>query len=290
MPSILKRFAIVFNLGAFASILMHALILAPMVFGFPQLTLKPEEPEAVEVELAPPQEKPKPEPTQKAPPPPPPPKPGPRPEAPVAQAKPKTPQVMRPVVKFGEKDAGSTKTLNGDSRRDARVADPTPAAKRPEKQARPPAAPPPALPPKADGVATATAQGLPGVRMPAEPVPPERNRQARLQSRNEGDVATTAAGDLPRAIRAGQLCATELRRKLNNSNPPYFPDLLPAYRLDQGNVLRVRRGAFRANAGWYNLEFRCEVDEAATEVVTLDFTIGAPVPRGDWTRRGFPSD
>lgn len=290
MPSMLKRFALVFNAGALASIFIHAIILAPLVFGLPQLTLKPEEPEAVEVELAPPEEKPKAEQKQK----PPPPKPElkPKQEAPVAQAKPKTPEVLRPVVKFGDKDAGSTKAPGGAAQRDAKVANPTPAPKQPEKPAIPPAPPPQALPPKPDGDLAATAPGLPGVRMPAPAVPatPERNRQARLNSRTEGEVATTAAGDLPRAIRAGQLCATELRRKLNNSNPPYFPDLLPAYRLDQGNVLRVRRGAFRANTGWYNLEFRCEVDDAGTEVVTLDFNIGAPVPRGEWKSRGFPSN
>lgn len=292
MPSMFKRFAFVLNAGVLASILIHALILAPLIFGFPELTLKPEEPQAVEVELVAPEEKPKPEPAQKAPPPPPPaPPPKPEQEAPTAQAKPKAPEVMRPVVKFGEKDAGSTKAPTGDAQRDAKAANPTPAPKQPEKPAVPPAPPPQALPKKPDGDLAATAPGLPGVRMPApaEPAPPEKNKQARLNSRTEGDVATTAAGDLPRAIRAGQLCATELRRKLNNSNPPYWPDLLPAYRLDKGNVLQVRRGAFRANARWYNLEFRCEVDAAATEVVTLDFNIGTPVPRGDWKRRGFPA-
>ncbi len=272
MPQMFKRFAFVFNAGALASILAHALILGPLVFGFPNLTLKPEEPKAVEVELAAAQEKPLPAPEPKTP-----------------EAKPKPPQVLRPVVKFAEKDAGSTRPQGGDAPRDTNSSGAKTQEARSERQALPPQnTPQPHVSmPKNEDAASASAPDSPGVSAP--PSPPEANRQARLQERNESEVATTAKGDLPRAIRAGQLCATELRKKLNNSNPPYWPDLLPAYRLDQGNVLQVRRGAFRANAIWFNLEFRCKVDDAATEVVALEFAIGTAVPRSEWIRRGFPS-
>jgi hypothetical protein len=59
-------------------------------------------------------------------------------------------------------------------------------------------------------------------------------------------------------------------------------------RLDKGTVMEVRKGAFRANARWYNLEFRCEIDATATSVIALDFDVGAPVPRAEWKSRGFP--
>ncbi len=106
---------------------------------------------------------------------------------------------------------------------------------------------------------------------------------------NGSDVATTAIGEIPRAIRAGRLCATELRSQMTGSLPPYWPDILPTYPLKEGNILQIRKGAFRSRAQWYNLSFRCEVDEAATRVFSFEFEDGVPIPRAEWAIRGFPA-
>ncbi|CDZ39516.1 Hypothetical protein NGAL_HAMBI1145_49200 [Neorhizobium galegae bv. officinalis] len=108
------------------------------------------------------------------------------------------------------------------------------------------------------------------------------------QSATGDAIATIAMGNVPRGVRAGQLCATELREQLRHSPQSYRPEMLPAYRLPSGTVLEVRRGAFRANAQWYDLSFRCEVDDDATKIVSFAFDIGAPVPQSEWRKRGFP--
>jgi hypothetical protein len=293
------RFAFEFNAGPLVSVFAHAIILALLVFGLPRLPLDAQEPPAIEVELAAPIEELPPEPQkqpQKKPGPAPTPqskpqlKPAPqskpalqsRPAQSQAargeQAKPRPPAMMRPVLKFGEKDAGTRKPVDDKVQAAPKAAAPA-ARQEAIRQAGPP---------RPNG----TAAALPGVAAPAPAGKPTAETgsagKTRSQPGEKDEAATTAMGDLPRASRAGQLCVTELRLRLNNSNPPYWPDLLPAYRLAKGNVLQVRKGAFRANGRWYNLGFRCEVDEGATVVVSLEFEVGAPVPRAEWATRGFP--
>ena len=304
MLDTLKRVAIGFNLGAVASLLAHAIILALFVVDLDLLMPKPQETRAIEVELVSPKEQVPPKPQ---------PKPEPKPEAakkptePAAAKKPpeqppakkaaveppKPPSVLRPVVKFGEKDAGSKKQEAGDAARAAQPVNPpppgAPLAKPAEPKPQPPqiAGIPQAAKPDAQAGSRPDPASLP---VPAKETPKPANpaKQMRSPEGNESEETMTAKGDIPRGIRAGQLCATELRRQLTNANPPYWPDLLPAYRLDKGTVMEVRKGAFRANARWYNLEFRCEIDATATSVIALDFDVGAPVPRAEWKSRGFP--
>jgi hypothetical protein len=304
MLDTLKRVAIGFNLGAVASLLAHAIILALFVVDLDLLLPKQQETAAIEVELVspkeqvPPKPKPKPEPKQEAARKPAEPAAAPKPPEPppakeAALEPPKPPSVLRPVVKFGEKDAGWKKQEAGDAARAAQPATPPPASATPAKPAEPQPQPPQiaGIPQAAKPDAQVGSKPDPAaLPVPAKetPKPAKPAKQMRSPNGNESEETVTAKGDTPRGIRIGQLCATELRRQLNNSNPPYWPDLLPAYRLDKGTVMQVRKGAFRANARWYNLEFRCEVDDAATGVMSLDFDVGAPVPRDEWKNRGFP--
>lgn len=140
-------------------------------------------------------------------------------------------------------------------------------------------APPPATQPKNEAAKTP----------PAEK-PTELTEAKTLFSQRETNdpVATTAMGNVPRGVRAGQLCATEMQEQLRHASPRYRPEIVQVYRLPQGNVLEVRSGAFRASAQWYNLSFRCEIDEDATKVVSFAFDVGAPVPQSEWRKRGFP--
>jgi hypothetical protein len=138
---------------------------------------------------------------------------------------------------------------------------------------------PPTASPKSDPSKTPT---------PGKPVELTEAKTLFSQSATGDAIATTAMGNVPRGVRAGQLCATELREQLRHSAQSYRPEMLPAYRLPSGTVLEVKRGAFRANAQWYDLSFRCEVDEDATKIVSFAFDIGAPVPQSEWRKRGFP--
>jgi hypothetical protein len=102
-----------------------------------------------------------------------------------------------------------------------------------------------------------------------------------------GAEATTAIGKLPREVRAGQLCASELDQQLRHAWPPIFATALPNYLLKRGNVLEVNKGAFLADRRWFNLAFRCEVDQDARKVVSFAIRIGAPILRNEWASRNL---
>ena len=294
MLQMLNRVALVFSVGTLASFTAHAVLLAVLVFGLPELRLEPEEPETiqVELELPPPptseEEEPEVEPSQSQEAAAPPPEPAvdeevegeQTPEA--EQTPPAPPQIFRPVFRFGEEDAGPKQPADSegpDERQTAESAnpdDPSDAAETPQEDlaalqsTSPEAVPVPAAKPESSEI--------------EEAAPPSATSQE-----NEATVATVAIGDIPRGIRAGELCVSELRSQLRGSIPPFWPDLLPTYRLDEGNVLQVRRGAFRQGARWYNLQFRCEVDDEATRILSFEFEVGAPVPRSEWAVRGLPA-
>ena len=297
-PETSARMTRKFDWGIPASVSVHAIVLALLIFGLPHLPHKPDEPKAVNVELVPPPE-PKPKPKK------PPEKPALKAEAkkpeepkkkedkPAEQA-PKPPEIakarqtppppvrmLRPVVEFGKQDAGPKKAENGDAAREASAAQPKPV----EQSAQQPDAPKPDTPaPEAVPIPQLAPK-------PPAPAPTPTKEARKLQSqRDTGSArATTAIAGLPRGLRAGELCASALREKLQNALPPYFPELLPAYRLDKGNVLQVHRGAFRSLGEWYDLQFRCEIDTAATRVVSFTFDVGQPVPHSQWQARGFPA-
>lgn len=98
----------------------------------------------------------------------------------------------------------------------------------------------------------------------------------------------TAMNGMPHAARVDLLCMTELRAQLRVATPPYHADLLPSFRLESGTVLEPRRAAFRAGGQWYDLAFRCELNTQVTRVERFTFRVGAPVPRSEWSARGFP--
>jgi hypothetical protein len=132
---------------------------------------------------------------------------------------------------------------------------------------------------------------LPGVAAgEAESEPEQLARAEQLFSPDltQDRAALTAMGDLPRELRASQLCTTELREQLRYASPPYRPELLPSYRLSSGNVLAVPNAAFRADGAWYDLSFRCTVDDGALRVTGFALKVGQPIPRQEWRARGFP--
>ncbi len=281
MLQTLKRFTQKITAGAVASAFLHAIILALLVFGLPQLRMESEEPAAIQVQLVIPQEDVQQEEHENA-------EPAPEPTSDTAETTPANqPDVqplrpLRPVFQFGKEDAGPGESEDGDALSGSKMAEALPS----QKPLQEPAAPEqtvdtPEAPPIEPTAAPET------VDEPQRPT--ETTETARSLHNNDSPVATTAMGDLPRGVRAGELCATELRRQLHGSLPVYRPNLLPTYRLDEGTVLEVRKGAFRSNAGWFDLKFSCEIDEAATRIVSFEFEVGSPIPSADWAVRGLPA-
>lgn len=139
------------------------------------------------------------------------------------------------------------------------------------------------------------------VEEPPKPAPKpaaaaEPKKKAKLQKADKlfsravtsNPMATTAMRNMPRDIRAGRLCVTELREQLLNAWPPYAPDLLPTDRLKSGTILNASNAAFRQNGEWYDLNYRCEVDGDAMKVVSFAFRVGDKLPPSEWMRRGLP--
>lgn len=279
------------------SLVLHVLIAVFLIFGLPESLPKPQEDEAVNVELVPP-----PKPPEKAKPePPPPPPPKSKPEKPPEKVEtppekeavqPAPVPVLKPVFRFGEKDAGPRRALDGNSLEDGAAA-PTAPDEPVEKEAAKP--PTPAELEAKDGGVSAPVPEKTAPSKPAESAKDKEQKETKLEKAKKlfsisisGDpIAMNAMAGLPRAVRAGQLCATELGGQLKNGSP-YFPERVPLYLLDTGTVLEEPEAAFPANGGWYNVSFRCEVDENATRVVSFAFRVGDPIPRSDWKSRGLP--
>jgi len=337
-----------FGGGLTLSLLLHGLAVAVFLLSFDSpVELSPEE-QAVEVTLvAPPTEPepepaPEPEPDPEATEPPPeetaeaqplpaepePPTPEPEPEVepepqpePVEQPpvpEPELPDaasapipVLRPVVRFGERDSGPELSRGTEAEAETaeeaqtqeeadEVADAAPTLAQPELTL--PEAPPldGALPEAAAETVTGEGEAEASTQDEAtDPAVVAAISEAQLEPRDvtelfssaiSGDrAAMTAMAGLTRQERGDQLCGTELSQQLRNGTPAYVPYFLPILRLREGNVVDVPLAAFRdVNGSWINIAVRCEVDDDATEVVRFSLSVGKAVPRAEWAERGFP--
>lgn len=318
-----------------ASLLLHVLPAAILVLGLHFSLPQPPKEQTISVKLVPPPKNEKAEGSKRASPPPreaKQPDKLPRPEtktpspkgADAAQAQP-TP-VLRPVLRFGDKDAGPRASLSGNGPHDGGASPDVPDDRPKQTQAAPPKKPdagePPAqeeatAPPApnstvlsaagiADNRATAAEPAKTEAKADARTPPPEpaprpdeagkvkknlklREAETLFSPTATGDpAAMTAIGRLPRDVRVGELCVTELRQQLLNAQPPYIPEILPSYRLKQGTVLEIRNAAFRSFGRWFDLSYRCEVDADALKVVSFAFRVGDPIPRSEWQARHLP--
>jgi hypothetical protein len=122
--------------------------------------------------------------------------------------------------------------------------------------------------------------------------PPQQDKLKRaktLLSKEElsSPRAQTAMGNLSREDRIGVLCASELTAQLRQGKPAHIPTIVPRLKGVEGNVLSQTR-SFRDNTGWYDITFRCEVDDGATKVLSFAYGVGNPIPKSEWRSRNFP--
>ncbi len=295
----------IFGGAVVVSLLLHAAISLALVDGGGQPGPSPAE---VTVELVPPPaaEEQKPEPpeevTQE--------EPTPRPEeqAQLEAAATPTPSalpVLKPVVEFGEKDGGSRVEPDGGATEPLSEPEPIETAVDEVEPDEPE--------PEAEAVADAEAEpdesGATGpIAAPAKPRPrpARKTAAAALAPDTKQETMTpakqlysdamlsdprvqTAMADIPRSERGKLLCMTEMRGQLLAASPPRPPEILPSYALSEGTVLEPRQAAFRSRGQWFDLAFRCEVNEPVTKVVNFSYRIGKAIPREEWPDRGFPS-
>lgn len=273
------------------SLIAHAAAILLLIFGLPVSLFEPAKDEVINVDLVPPE----PPAEDQAEPEPPPPEPSDTTEEKLAaepvEAAPRPDNVIQPVVRFGDKDAGPRIAPEGDGAEEKAAATDQ---QQPDKQQEAPAAPL-TVDTAASGPTSGAPEELPAVA-PVAPIKPETplelDEATTLFSLAEtGDpLATSAMANLPRSARAAHLCATQLRDQLRNGMPPYYPDLVPSYPLLEGAVMEVPDAAFRASRRWFELAFRCEIDADATRVVAFAFRVGAAIPRSEWEGRKLPAD
>jgi hypothetical protein len=295
--------------GIPASLILHVLVAALLVYGLPVPSQQPQEEQPVNVALVPAPDQPEPAPKPPEPKVEKPPEPKvEKPPPPEKQAqKPLPIEVLKPVFQFGDKDAGPRKSLDGASAQDNSPepakddaskppVEPKPAENQPATPAdseQQGAAPAPLVadgeielpmsaekpkakptnapsPLKASKSASRNNSGLPGVR------------KLHSQSATGDALATTSMGGVPRSERASLLCASELQQQLVEGS--YFPYQWPKVPLKGGNIIDAPDVAFSTTTAWYHLSFRCEVDADATRVLSFAFRVGAEIPRSEWPR------
>jgi hypothetical protein len=223
------------RLTLLASLVLHLLIVAVLIFELPQSLAQPQNEEAISVELVPP-----PEPSRNG-------KTGPYP-------------VLQPVIEFGEKDAGPKVSHDGDSASEGSASPPAPRDLDKQDDAQLPAM---TTARAADEVPQVGAQEtstlMPEDAAKAQRAPKLRQAKTLFSQRATGNpIATIAMGNVPREVRVARLCATELKEQLRHGSPSYFAEILPFDRLKEGTVVENYSAAFRSNWEWYNLSYRCE--------------------------------
>ncbi|MEP7453404.1 DUF930 domain-containing protein [Phyllobacterium sp. SB3] len=94
--------------------------------------------------------------------------------------------------------------------------------------------------------------------------------------------------------RIKQLCTIEALEQVRRQRPGSFPDLIVPYSRSGEGIsdygLNASGGAFRSRGDWYNINFKCTVDNSRSRVVSFSFAVGGSVPRSEWGGRGLLID
>ena len=310
--------------GVPASLILHALIAAFLIYGLPTRPQQPQQDEPVNVALVPPPDQPKPKPQTKEPEKPPEPtveKPSEQKveKPPATEKQPQKPppiEALKPVFQFGDKDTGPRKSLDGASAQDN---SPSPAK---VDDSKPPVVPKPA---EDKSVALAEAHDA-DEQTAAEPTPPAAaadvgeielptsaeaptpkpvnapksgpSKASKSASRNfsslpgarrlfsQGATSDALATTAMDGVPRGQRAAILCANALQQQllDASYFPKWVPSVQLKAGNIVDGSDVAFSTTTTWYHLSFRCEVDADATRVLSFGFRVGAEIPRNEWPR------
>lgn len=193
---------------------------------------------------------------------------GAKPEQAPAEASAEKPRAETPPAKPVPDDVRlpEVATVDAFSERNAPLAEATGEAKTDIEAVKPPAQKPPE-PPKAD----AAKDDLP------------KAKTLFSQTADDDPVAKIAMNGMSRGKRVAQLCGNELQQQLIHDSPSFQPIVVPTFGLSRGTVLDIKSAAFRAAKGWYQIRFRCEVDEDATKVVSFAHEAGGLIPRSQYS-------
>ncbi|WP_429818358.1 DUF930 domain-containing protein [Ensifer sp. B1-9] len=98
--------------------------------------------------------------------------------------------------------------------------------------------------------------------------------------------------NLPVKTRIRQICNTEALEQIRNQRPNTPPEGLVPFGPRGGFISKNRfdasGGAYRSKSNWYDVDFKCVVNDDATEVTSFSIAIGGIVPRTSWQERRLP--
>ncbi|MBZ7925141.1 DUF930 domain-containing protein [Ensifer adhaerens] len=101
---------------------------------------------------------------------------------------------------------------------------------------------------------------------------------------------------LPLKARISQLCKSEALEQIRHQRPDTPPQGMVPFGPRGGFISKNRMdasgGAYHSKKVWYDVDFKCLLNEDATEVISFSIAIGGVVPKSAWeTRRlGPPPD
>ncbi|WP_374831231.1 DUF930 domain-containing protein [Paenochrobactrum pullorum] len=100
-----------------------------------------------------------------------------------------------------------------------------------------------------------------------------------------------ALGTLSAKQRVSQICSIEALEQIRHARPDTPPDMMArkASELTETS-LKMRGGAFRSHAKWYDVDFTCEINLNDMKVSSFNYTLGNLIPENDWQRRGLLAD
>lgn len=100
-----------------------------------------------------------------------------------------------------------------------------------------------------------------------------------------------ALGTLTPKQRVSQICSIEALEQIRHARPDTPPDMM-ARKVSEltETSLKMRGGAFRSHAKWYDVHFTCEVDLSDMKVSSFNYKIGNLILESDWSQRGLLAD
>lgn len=99
--------------------------------------------------------------------------------------------------------------------------------------------------------------------------------------------------ELPVKARIRQICTAEAFEQIRHQRPQNPPGGLVPFGPKGGfifdNRMEASGGAYHSKSNWYDVDFKCLVNEDATELVSFSIAIGNDiVPRTSWEARRLP--
>ncbi|WP_104666185.1 DUF930 domain-containing protein [Ensifer adhaerens] len=98
--------------------------------------------------------------------------------------------------------------------------------------------------------------------------------------------------NLPVKRRILQLCNLEALEQIRSQRPDTPPEGLVPFGPMGGFITKNRMdasgGAYQNKSTWYDVDFKCVVNEDATEVTSFSIAIGGEVPKAAWKERRLP--